>query len=48
MLHCAVNRKIEPSGFKTACPAEPIFSVFIVGSYITGAGVPSDHVPTGT
>ena len=44
----STGQRLERSGPETACPAGPIFIVFIVVSYITGAGVPSDHLPTGT
>src|SRR5450432_843948 len=39
------TRRSCAAGLEAAFLPELIFSVFIVVSYITGAGVPSDHIP---
>src|SRR5215469_1445802 len=46
---CAGNKNVaSASGSEAARPVEVVFRLFIVVDYMTGAGAPSDHLPTGT
>ena len=44
----ATRTSQAPSGSEVARPVEFVFRLFIVVDYMTGAGAPSDHLPTGT